>query len=136
MRDDGPPDDVPFSGLEASAPPSELREKVLALAREALAEEAVRDVWTQIWESRPLRLAWAVAASFLVIANIRLEPVRPPGAAVLRPGVQAAREAARELSAFVALPPIDETVRPLAGRTAADASSPERKPSTPRGGMS
>ncbi|HQR66777.1 MAG TPA: hypothetical protein PLB02_05235, partial [Thermoanaerobaculia bacterium] len=63
MSDGRPPDPSPFSGLEASGPPPDLREKVLAVAREALAEEAGRDVWTRIWESRPLRVAWAAASS-------------------------------------------------------------------------
>lgn len=137
MRNDRPPGDFPISGLEPPGPPAELRGKVLALAREALAEEAVRDVWTRIWGSRSLRLAWVAAASLLLLGNVAVSARRPPGgAAVSRTGAEAEREAARELAALVALPPIDEAVQPLAGRVAAGGSSPERKPVTPRGGLS
>jgi len=139
MRNDRQLDDFPFAGLTPPGPPAELREKVLVLAREALVQEAVRDVWTRIWESRPLRLAWVAAAALLVIANISISMRRPPGGAVVpRTGARAEteREAARELAALIALPPIDEAVQPLAGRASADAPSPERKPARRRGGLS
>lgn len=141
MSHDRPPDDFPFSGLAPPDPPAELRGRVLALAREALAEPAAPDVWTRIWESRPLRIAWAVAAALLVLANVGVSVRRPSSAAVVsrsaaRTGTEAEKQATRELSALVALPPIDETVQPLLGRAAEDASSPERKPATPRGGLS
>ncbi len=131
-----PPDEPPFGGFETPAPPEELRGQGLALAREALVRETPRDVWTRIWESRPLRIAWAAAATLLVAANLVVGTRRPPAPAVSRSGAAAEREAARELSAFVALPPIDETVKPLVGRAAADAASPERRPANPGGGLS
>jgi hypothetical protein len=141
MSHDPPPDEFPFAGLTPPDPPAEMREKVLAVARRALAREAVPDVWTRIWESRPLRIAWAVAAVLLVIANVGISMRRPSGRAVVsrteaRTGAEAEREAARELAAVVALPPIDESVQPLAGRGSADALAPERNPSVPRGGLS
>jgi hypothetical protein len=137
MSHDPPPDEFPFAGLAPPGPPTELREKVLALAREALAQEAVLDVWTRIRESRPLRIAWTAAAALLVMANVGLSVRRPSaGAVVSRPGAEAEREAAREFAALVALPPIDETVQPLVGRAAAAASFPERRPAIRRGGQS
>lgn len=141
MSHDRQPDEFPFAGLTPPGPPAELREMALALAREAFARESTRDVWTRIWESRPLRLAWAAAAALLVMANVGISVSRPPGGAVVsrtgaRAGSEAEREAARELAALVALPPIDETVQPLAGRVSADASTYSKKPATPRGGLS
>jgi hypothetical protein len=136
MSHDRPPDEFPFAGLAPPGLPPELRERVLAVAREALAGPGEPDVWTRIWESRPLRIVWAVAASLLVIANIGISGKRPSGVAVSRHDARVERDMTRELSSLVALPPIDETVRPLVGRAAADTSSPERKPATPGGGMS
>ncbi len=141
MSHDPLPDEFPFTGLAPPGPPAEMREKVLAVAREALAREAVPDVWTRIWESRPLRLAWAAAAALLVMANVGISMRRPPGGVVVSrteasTGAEAEREAARELAALVALPPIDETVQPLAGRASAVASPAESKPATRRGGLS
>ena len=136
MSHDRPPDEFAFAGLTAPDPPAELREKVLAVAREAFSQEAVRDVWTRIWENRSLRLAWAVAASLLVIANVSIGVRRPPGGVVSRTGADAEKEAARELAAVIALPRIDETVQPLAGRALSDASSRHRGPAKPGGGLS
>jgi hypothetical protein len=139
MSHDPPPDEFPFAGLSPPGPPAEMREKVLAVAREALAREAVPDVWTRIWESRSLRLAWAAAAALLLMANVGISVSRlPRGAVVSRTGAgaEAEREAARELAILLALPPIDEAVQPLAGRGSADASAPVRKPATPIGGLS
>jgi hypothetical protein len=141
MSHDRPPGEFPFAGLTSPGPPPELREKVLAPAREALAKEVVPDVWTRIWESRPLRLAWAVAAVLLVIANFGISVRRHSGGAVVSrfaagTGAESEREAARELAALVALHPIDDTVQPLAGRGTVNASPPRRRPATPRGGLS
>lgn len=65
--------------LESTAPPHpppELRHRTLLAATEAMKNPPVRDSWTAIWESRPLRLVWAVAIVGLMMANV-LIPVGP-----------------------------------------------------------
>lgn len=137
MSHDPLPGEFPLGGLASPGPPAELRERVLARAREALAQEAVPDVWTRIWESRPLRIAWAAAASLLVVANFAVSARRPPaGMAASRTGAEAEKAAARELANLLALPPIDEAVQPLVGRAAAGGSSPEKNSAMSRGGLS
>src|SRR5262249_12643079 len=49
--------------------PSELRDRTLAGARRALEQEGTHspvDVWTSLWESRPLRLAWGFSVASLL----------------------------------------------------------------------
>lgn len=58
-------------------PPSELRGKVMAAAVKAMQEERKPDRWTEVWESRPLRVAWAASVSTLILANLFLPPGRP-----------------------------------------------------------
>ncbi len=137
MSHDRPPGEPLFEGLAPPGPPEDLRGKALALAREALEQEAVRDVWTRIWESRSLRLAWAVAAALLVLANVGWSVRRPTALeAASRTGSGAEREAARELVTVVAVAPIDENVQPLVGRAEADGTPSGVGTTFPRGGSS
>ena len=63
-----------FLGLiKQPDPPGSLREQTLSIAVETMREPAgERDFWTTIWESRPLRLAWAATVVALLAANLIL----------------------------------------------------------------
>lgn len=85
-----PPDDPLrelLSDLESPAPPPGLRSRVLARAAAALARGPAPDPWRRIWESRPLRLGWALAVLLLAGANLLLpaRPGRPAAVASVAP---------------------------------------------------
>ena len=63
-----------FLGLiKQPDPPDSLREQTLSIAVQTMRESAAeRDFWTSIWESRPLRLAWAATVVALLAANLIL----------------------------------------------------------------
>ena len=126
MTDDRPRGPL-FPGLRPPAPPPELRRKVLRTAAEALAAEPTRDIWTRVWESRPLRLAWAASVLILLAGHLLVSAHAPwRGAARSHPSAETSREAGRELATVVTLPPIDETAEPLAGTGSHDAEPAHR----------
>ncbi len=96
-----------LAAIEEPEPPRGLRELALAGAAAAGARKAAVDAWRRLWESRPLRLAWAVAVALLVAANFTIRTgsrARPPAV----PAAAAAQERAglKELQAIVELPRI------------------------------
>jgi hypothetical protein len=103
------------AGLALPEPPRGLQERVLGGARQALAREAGRDVWTRIWESRLLRVAWALSVVVLVICHVGIAELRSGRASAARQAAQSAREGNGELAAFGRLPRLDENARPLLG---------------------
>jgi hypothetical protein len=115
MRDD--PDKLQqlLSKLQPPEPPSALEARVLRGAREALAREAERDIWTRIWESRPLRLAWGISVSVLVICNVALGELRAGRRGPATPPPGSVHEGYRELTAVERLPRLDEDAQPLLG---------------------
>jgi hypothetical protein len=104
-----------LAGLAPREPPRGLQEKTLRGARQALAREAGRDVWTRIWESRPLRVAWFVSAGVLVICHIGITELRSGRVPAARLMAESAREGHGELAAFGPLARLDENARPLLG---------------------
>jgi hypothetical protein len=84
--------------------PASLRARTLARASEAWAQPAPPDLWRQVWESRPLRLAWATAAAALAVANLVLPPRPSLRAPLLQPSVAAQGRASDELREVVSLP--------------------------------
>jgi hypothetical protein len=124
---------APFSGLESPAPPPALRGRVLMLAREELARAEAPDVWTRIWESRPLRAAWAAATLLLVAAHVAVT-VRPParGGRAPAPVAAPASDSASELAAVAGLSPLKEELLPrLEASTPAPSTGPKAAPSAP-----
>lgn len=96
-----------LAAIEEPEPPRGLRGLALAGAAAAGARKPAVDAWRRLWESRPLRLVWAVAVVLLVAANValRIGPhTRPTTAAA----AAASRERAglKELQAIVELPRI------------------------------
>ncbi len=53
------------------APPS-LRTRALAAARVARRKPEPVDLWSRIWASRPLRLAWAASLTAVLAAHVAL----------------------------------------------------------------
>jgi hypothetical protein len=133
MNDGQEDGEAPFSGLLPPAPPAALRERVLQKARVALAREGVSDVWTRIWESRPLRVAWVAATLLLVVAHLVIT-VRPPAPArrASEPAAAPAWDPAGELAAVAGLSPLNEELLPRLDASAiAPAVGPGPAPSAP-----
>lgn len=105
-----------LAGLQPPKLPSGLQGKVLSGAKDALSREAARDVWSRIWESRPLRITWASAVVVLVVCNIGINGVRSSwkGPAAPNP-TRSLAEASGGPLALAHLPRLDERVRPLIG---------------------
>ena len=61
-------------GLEPPSPPTDLRSKALSAARTRMAGEPATDVWSMIWNSRGIRLAWAAAVVLLVAGHAMVVP--------------------------------------------------------------
>ena len=59
-----------LDGLEPPTPPPELERRVVMRAAAALAEPVETDPWRRVWQSRPLRLAWATAVLALVVGHL------------------------------------------------------------------
>ena len=114
-----PPD--PLAGLTPSAAPPELKARVLAATRAALLEPPLPvDLFSRVWENRPLRLAWAASVLLLLGGHALVPrsqaapPVTPPPAALAR----SARGAEAELAAIGRLPRLDLDARPLRAEAA------------------
>ena len=110
--------DDPLSGLRVPRVPAELRERVLCAA---VRIKGTRGIWDRLWESRPLRLAWAVTTSGLLPANAALSLA--PGSAP-QTDHASVREQSRELGRLLALPrmEISERAQALMGSAAQDQS--------------
>lgn len=133
MNDGQKDGEAPFSGLVPPAPPAALRERVLQKAREALAREGGSDVWTRIWECRPLRVAWAAATLLLVAAHLIIT-VRPPASPrrASEPAVAPVWDPEGELAAVAGLSPLNEELLPRLDASAiAPAVRPGPAPSAP-----
>jgi len=107
-----------LAGLGPPELPAGLQERVLSGARGVLAREAARDVWTRLWESRALRVAWAVSAGILVICHVGITELRSVSAKAGTQTARAARQANTELAAIARLPRLDRNARPLLGASA------------------
>jgi hypothetical protein len=59
-------------GLAPPAAPSGLRDQVLPPALAALQQDPPPDLWSRLWSSRPLRLAWAGSFTALVLCHLGL----------------------------------------------------------------
>jgi hypothetical protein len=59
--------------IDQTDPPESLRAQTLSIALQTMRESANNeDLWTRIWKSRRLRLAWVAAVMALVSANLML----------------------------------------------------------------
>jgi len=60
-------------------PPAELRQPVLAAAREAMSQTEGPEIWMRIWGSRPVHLAWAVSVAVLIYGHLLIGGAMPAG---------------------------------------------------------
>jgi hypothetical protein len=113
-EDRGTPAD-PFAGLAPPPAPSDLRERVLAASRAALIAGPPRpDRWRLVWESRPLRLAWAASLLLLLAGHaVLVDPARPRATAAALPLSRSVTGADAELAAIGRLPRLDPDARSL-----------------------
>jgi hypothetical protein len=58
--------------VRPAGPPSDLRDRSLAAAREARHRAVRPDVWTRVWSNRPLRIAWAASLAAVLVAHAAL----------------------------------------------------------------
>lgn len=114
MADGERADRVPrrLDRLRPPEPPARLRERTLAAAAAVLRSDAEIDIWFRLWSSRPLRMAWAVAVSGLVLANVAVTLRPGPSTGAHRmplavSGYQLAGELAGELAEIAELPRIE-----------------------------
>ena len=68
-----------FEGLESPPPPPGLREAALRAGRAAMTTEAAPDRWTELLNSRGLRVAWLTAVVLLSAANALVPGGRAEG---------------------------------------------------------
>ena len=96
-----------LAAVAEEEPPRGLRERALTAANDARPEVEEADPWRRLWESRPLRLAWAIAVALLLAANVVSRTGSPSHPRTAAP-VAAAKEHqdSHELQAIVALPGI------------------------------
>ncbi len=97
-----------LASVEPSRPPHPLRERVLERAGEALDRPLVRDAWTRIYSSRPLRAAWAATVLALLAAHLLLPRGARPSA-----GERLAASSSRlvpEVRDVVSVPRLDEAL--------------------------
>ena len=110
--------------LGPSEPPASLRHKSLARAEQAWVQPTAPDRWRQVWESRPLRLAWTGTVLALVVANVTV-----PRAGAPRPAAVATtnrENGSPELQDAVSLPRLrmEYVVFDVAGGTTARPRDP------------
>jgi hypothetical protein len=94
--------------LEPPRPPTELRDRALGAAIEALQREPVPDAWARIWHSRWLRLAWSMSMVGLIGAHLLISTQHESGLGT-RPITLAssARALEAEIAEIARLPKID-----------------------------
>lgn len=66
-------------GLVPPGPPPELRHRALAAARAAMTVNGRDDIWSRLWRSRPIRLAWATSVAALLFGHIIIGAGAPSG---------------------------------------------------------
>ncbi len=114
-----------LAALREPEPPGALRARALAGARAAWERPA--DRWLALWESRPMRIAWAAAVVLLAAANIgvRVAPHAGPRARMASP--TQADAANDDLQAITALPRLRPEYADVLSAGPA-AAAPKRNP--------
>ena len=80
-----PDDESLLRGLDLPHPPRGLRARVLDAARTGARVGPAADVWSRLWHSRNLRLAWAGAVVLLLAGHTALSLDRSAVRAAFRP---------------------------------------------------
>lgn len=118
--------------IQPPSPPAELRDRTLRSAIEALDRRSPVSRWTQIWQSRPLRFAWATSVAGLLLAHVLISTTPPPSPDTARGFSlhQASRTSEEEIQVIATLLRLDLEARSLAGAAAAAAASQNTSEST------
>lgn len=105
----------PLTGFVPPGAPPELKARVLTASRAAfLAGPGRPDRWSLLWESRPLRLAWAATLLLLLAGHaVLVGPDRPRAESAAVPLSLSASGADDELVAIGRLPRLDPDAQPL-----------------------
>ena len=111
--------------LQPASPPPDLRERSLGAATQALGRPPA-EPWTRIWESRPVRLAWAATVAGLLLAHALIPTVpRPvPAAAQGFSLHHLSQSTEEEIRVIATLPRLDLDARSLSGAVSAAAARP------------
>ena len=98
-----------LGSLELPEAPSGLKERAVSSAAGAMTRRAAGDdVWTRLWHSRPLRLAWAASVAALLAGHLVVSLHLSGGHTTAgTPSGGAAADRDSDLRAIAALPPID-----------------------------
>lgn len=101
----------PLAGLDTPLPPTDLRQRTLAVVRESLGREQVSDGWSHLWFSRPLRVAWMVSMAACVAGHLAVtlasKTDSSPGSTMI---VSADVLGDEELQEIIDLPRVDQSV--------------------------
>jgi hypothetical protein len=106
----------PLLGLETPLPSEDLRGRTLAAAVAALGREPRFDLWSRLWFSRPLRLAWTVIVLVAVAGHAWLFVARGSAPSAATPMVADAPPMGEpELEEIMDLPRVDRELLADAG---------------------
>lgn len=122
-----------FENLAPPDPSPELRQRTLAVAREALGRAESSDIWTRVWNSRSAHLAWAASIGVLVFGHLVVGDALRSGSASPALPLAAAAGANDELAEVVdlgrltaQLPGWEMTVRTTPTQPSQPAESEDR----------
>jgi len=115
-----------FQGMRAPHAPSDLRQRVLRAATDALETTEPQTIWDRVWESRALGRSWATVTLGLLLAHAGLAALsNSPDSAADRRSVE--RRQAREVYQLLDLPTVEISPRAaalaLGGRSRPDPSN-------------
>ena len=117
-----------FEGLRVPHAPAELAQRVLDAAAECDRALPRPTIWDRLWESRPLRVAWALATLGLLLAHAGLSVTSDLPRSGEDPRV-ADRRQAREIRELLALPEVEISPRAEASVLGTEPrSEPTRAP--------
>lgn len=113
-----------LNGIQPPSPPPELRDRTLRSAIEALDRRSPMSRWTRIWQSRPLRVAWATTVAGLLLAHVLISTTPRPSPDTARGFTlhQASRTSEEEIQVITTLLRLNLEARSLASAAAAAAS--------------
>jgi hypothetical protein len=100
-----------LAGFDTPHPSPELRDGALAAAREALARQPSPDLWSRLWFSRPLRIAWGLSVVACIVGHVAMS-MAPGENAPEEPSMIASNAPAgqTDLEEIINLPWVDQSV--------------------------
>lgn len=105
-----------FAGLGPPCVPDCLKESTVMAGRQAMARAPQPDIWSKVWMSRTVRLAWMAGVVVLVASHLAIpfeRAARPEGFAV--PVRVASTHESDELAEIVDLPRINHELPSFVG---------------------